>query len=96
LLSFERAEAARLSFLLAIPWLVAVAFWEGFNLYELGTPIVARDAAFAVGGTAIAGLIAIAALMAWLRRRSFAPFVVYRLLFGAALLALIYLQAPLR
>lgn len=95
-LSFERAEAARFSFLLAIPWFAAVAFWEGFNLFESGATIAARDAAFAFGGTALAGLIAIAALMAWLRRRSFTPFVVYRLLFGAALLALIYLQAPLR
>ena len=96
LLSFERVEAARLSFLLAIPWFAAVAFWEGYNLYESGTSLAIRDGALALGSTAIAGLIAIAALMAWLRRRSFTPFVVYRLLFGAALLALIYLQAPLR
>jgi hypothetical protein len=34
--------------------------------------------------------------MAWLRRRTFAPFVVYRVLIGGALLALIYLQTPLR
>jgi undecaprenyl-diphosphatase len=96
LLSFERAEAARLSFLLAIPWFAAIVLWEGYNLYTSEAPIAVRDAAIATGGTAITGLIAIAALMAWLRRRSFAPFAVYRLLTGGALLALIYLQAPLR
>jgi undecaprenyl-diphosphatase len=96
LLSFERVEAARFSFLLAIPWFAAVALWEGYNLYQASAPIAMRDAGFALGVTAIASLIAIAALMAWLRRHGFTPFVVYRLLFGAALLALIYLQAPLR
>jgi undecaprenyl-diphosphatase len=96
LLGFERAEAARFSFLLAIPWFAAVALWEGYNLYRAETPIAVPDAAIAAGATAIAGLIAIAALIAWLRRRSFAPFVAYRLLLGAALLALIYLQTPLR
>src|SRR5262249_8099800 len=90
-LSFERAEAARLSFLLAIPWLAAAALWDGYNLHQSGTPVAGGEAAVVAGATAAAGLIAIAALMAWLRRRSFAPFVVYRLLFGGALLALIYL-----
>ena len=90
-LSFERVEAARFSFLLAIPWFAAVALWEGYNLHQLGTPFAGWEAAVVAGGTAAAGLIAIAALMAWLRRRSFAPLVVYRLLFGGALLALIYL-----
>ena len=33
---------------------------------------------------------AIAALMAWLKRATFTPFVVYRVLLGAALLALSY------
>jgi undecaprenyl-diphosphatase len=95
-LSFERAEAARFSFLLAMPWLAAVALWEGYTLYRERSPIAVQDTALAAVATALAGLLAIAALMAWLRRRSFTPFVVYRVLVGGALLALIYLQAPLR
>ena len=62
----------------------------GYRQLELALELLAAVA------TALAGLVAIAALMAWLRRRSFTPFVVYRVLVGGSLLALIYLQAPLR
>ena len=92
LLSFERPEAARFSFLLAMPALAAVVVWDAFTLYETGTLMPVREAAVAAFASGGAGLIAIAALMAWLRRASFMPFVVYRLLFGAALLALVYLN----
>jgi undecaprenyl-diphosphatase len=91
LLSFERPEAARFSFLLAMPALAAVIFWDALALYETGAPVPVRDVALAAVASGAAGLIAIAALMAWLRRATFTPFVVYRLLFGAALLALVYL-----
>ena len=49
-----------------------------------------RDALLAAGMTFIAALIAIAAMMAWLRRATFTPFVVYRVCLGAFMLAVIY------
>ena len=39
-----------------------------------------------VGVSAAAGYLVIAWLLAWLRRRSLAPFVLYRVAFGLALL----------
>ena len=48
------------------------------------------DVVVSSGEQVTVGLLAIAFLMAWLRRASFAPFVVYRVLLGVALLVLIY------
>jgi undecaprenyl-diphosphatase len=96
LLGFERPEAARFSFLLSIPAIAAAGLWEGKKLYEAGTPQVWHDAVLAAGLSAITGILVIAALMAWLKRSTFAPFVIYRLVLGAGLLAVVYLHVPLR
>lgn len=95
-MGFERAEAARFSFLLSIPAISAAGLWEGMKLYQSGTAQAVHDAALAAGLSAATGVVVIAGLMAWLRRATFAPFVIYRLLLGAGLLAIVYLHVPLR
>ena len=60
------------------------------DLYAGGDVQLSLDAALAAGLAFAAALFAIAALMAWLKRATFTPFVVYRVLLGAALLALSY------
>ncbi|WP_119165184.1 undecaprenyl-diphosphate phosphatase [Algihabitans albus] len=89
-LGFERSEAARFSLLLAIPAIAGAGTLAGLDLYESGDLSLGRDAAIAAGLAFVAALIAIAAMMAWLRHASFAPFVIYRILLGALLLALVY------
>jgi undecaprenyl-diphosphatase len=89
-LGFERAEAARFSLLLAIPAILGAGTLAGLDLYESGDASLGRDAAVAAGLAFVAALLAIAAMMAWLRRASFTPFVVYRIILGALLLALVY------
>ncbi len=42
------------------------------------------------GVSFLAGLIMLAIMMTWLRRRTFAPFAVYRMLIGALILALVW------
>jgi undecaprenyl-diphosphatase len=91
MLNFQRAEAARFSFLLSIPASAAAGLLESYKIYESGNVAVAHDAALVVLLTALAGLGAIAFLMAWLRRATFTPFVIYRLLLGAALLYFVYI-----
>ncbi len=49
-----------------------------------------NDALLMVAFCALAGFLAIAIIMAWLKRAGFGPFVVYRLLLGGFLLWLIY------
>lgn len=90
LLGYERAEAARFSFLLSIPAIMAAGIWEGRKVLETGSAEMLHDALWACGLSAIAGFLAIAFLMSWLRRSTFLPFVIYRLLFGGVLLYLVY------
>ena len=90
LMGFERAEAARFSFLLSIPAIMAGGTWKGLQLAKTGSPEAIHDALLVCGLSALAGFLAIAFLMAWLKRSTFTPFVIYRLLFGGFLLYLVY------
>lgn len=90
LLGYERAEAARFSFLLSVPAIGAAGLWKGLELYRAGDGATLETAGFAAAFSAVAGFLAIAVLMRWLRRSSFAPFVVYRLLLGGFLLYVVY------
>ena len=86
MLGFERSEAARFSMLLAIPAIVAAGTLAGLDLYEAGDARVTADALIAGGLALVTALIAIVAMMGWLRRASFTPFVIYRVGLGLALL----------
>ena len=90
IMGYERAEAARFSFLLSIPAIAAAGLWESRHLLEPEHAARLGDAALSAGIACVAALFAIAVLMAWLRRASFLPFVVYRLLLGALLLFWVY------
>lgn len=89
-LGYERTEAARFSFLLSIPAISAAGIWQGWKLYQVGDTSIINDALLTVAFCALAGFLAIAIIMAWLKRAGFGPFVVYRLLLGGFLLWLIY------
>lgn len=86
-LGLEREAAARYSFLLSIPIIAAAGGWGFVNgLADGGTFEFGRFLAAAI----IAGVFAwltIAAFLAWLRRFGMTPFVVYRMILGAFLLA---------
>jgi undecaprenyl-diphosphatase len=91
-LGYTRAAAARYSFLLAVPAVLASGL---FQVYESltgevagetvswGPTLLATVIAFAVG------LSVIAWLLRYLDRGTFTPFVVYRVVLGLALLALV-------
>ena len=90
-LGYERRDAARFSFLVSLPVTLGAGL---LGVYELaqgengGAHL--HDAALAAGGAFLAALAAIAFLMSWLRRASFAPFVVYRVALGLGLLIWVY------
>ncbi|MCE2509677.1 MAG: undecaprenyl-diphosphate phosphatase [Alphaproteobacteria bacterium] len=90
MLGFEREEAARFSLLLAIPAIIAAGTLEGIHLYEAEDVTLTRDAVVAAGFAFLSALIAIALMMRWLRRASFTPFVLYRVVLGGGLLAFVY------
>jgi len=89
-LGVERPEAARFSFLMAIPAILGAGAFEGYKLYQSGDYAMAGDAALTGFFAFLFGLAAIAFMMAWLRRATFTPFVIYRLILGAGLLIYIY------
>ncbi|MGY9005053.1 MAG: undecaprenyl-diphosphate phosphatase [Alphaproteobacteria bacterium] len=87
---FERADAARFSMLMAIPVILAAGTLTGLDLAKAGNVQLTRDAIMAGGLALFTALVAIAALMGWLRKSSFAPFVIYRILLGVGLLVAAY------
>jgi undecaprenyl-diphosphatase len=86
LLGLDREAAARFSFLLAAPITAGAALVKVPKLVSAGgiTPTLA----LAVAVSAVSGYLAIDVLLRFVRARSYLPFVVYRVLFGAAVLAL--------
>lgn len=90
LLGYERPEAARLSMLLSIPTIAAGGVWLVMKIRETENTNLSQDALFGMAMSFVAGLIAIAFMMAWLKRATFTPFVIYRLILGCLVLATAY------
>lgn len=98
-LGYDRPSAARFGFLLAIPAVF------GSGLYELYTAVTCEPAqeqtcgaGYGLPETAVATVVAfvvgyavIAFLMRYIEKRSFLPFVIYRIALGAVLLVLLSL-----
>lgn len=93
-LGFVRPEAARFSFLLSIPATAAAGILVIGDAIETGAPIT-KDAVITGALTFLVALATIAFLMRLVRHMSFTPFVIYRLLLGIVLLAMIYSGVPL-
>jgi undecaprenyl-diphosphatase len=93
-LGYTRTEAARFSFLLSIPATAAAGLLIIGDAMEHGTPIT-FDAILTGALTFLVALATIAFLMRLVKHMSFLPFVIYRVILGAALLGLIYSGTPL-
>lgn len=89
-LGLERREAARFSMLLSIPAILGAATLAGLDLYSAGNIALGYDSALAAALAFVTALIAISAMMRWLLRASYMPFVVYRILLGGVLLYWVY------
>ncbi|MBD0348691.1 MAG: undecaprenyl-diphosphate phosphatase [Thermoleophilia bacterium] len=90
LLGLDRDSAARFSFLLLIPITLGAVLYEGVTDVLLGELPPGSAGPFAVGvlAAAASGLVAIMALLGYVRRHDYSPFVVYRLI-AAAVVALL-------
>jgi undecaprenyl-diphosphatase len=89
-LGFNRSDAARFSFLLGIPAMTAAGALKLFEAVE-NCQKITMDEILCAGLTFVAGILAIAFLMAVIRRVSFLPFVLYRMVLGGFLLVLVYI-----
>ena len=85
-LGYTRRAAARYSFLLAIPAVLASGLYQFAKTYE---DLPAEDLAATALGTVVSfvvGYAVIVGLLRYLNRGSFMPFVVWRILLGVAVL----------
>ncbi|ROQ40916.1 undecaprenyl-diphosphatase [Frondihabitans sp. PhB188] len=90
-LGYSRPAAARFSFLLAIPAVFGSGLFEVYqsfhdhapNPYSWGDTLAATVVSFVVG------FVVIAFFMNYISKRSFLPFVVYRIVLGVVLFALL-------
>jgi undecaprenyl-diphosphatase len=98
-MGYERAAAARYAFLLAIPAVLGSGFYQVYksiakpclegatnctpDVFGPLETLVATVIAFGVG------LVVIAFFMSYISKRSFLPFVIYRIALGAALMILL-------
>jgi undecaprenyl-diphosphatase len=85
-LGFDRDAAARLSFLMVIPITGGLGLYKGLKLFAVDgglPPGFAAPFLWGIVASGITGFLAVAALLRLIRTRSFAPFVVYRVLAGA-------------
>ena len=87
-LGLDRDSAARFSFLLLLPTTLGAVVWKGLNDIVLGDLPPGSTGPFVVGAlaAAVSGLVAIWALLGYVRRHTYSVFVVYRLLLAAAVL----------
>ena len=90
ILGMERGQAARFSLILGIPTILGAGLLKGWELYESGNLELTASAGIAASLAFVCALIAIAVMMIWLKRSTFTPFVIYRILLGAGLLGLSY------
>jgi undecaprenyl-diphosphatase len=90
-LGLDRDSAARLSFLLLIPTTFGAVLWKGVRDVLLGDLPTGWHGPFVVGMLAAlaSGLLAIVFLLGFVRRHTYAPFVVYRIVIAVVVLGLI-------
>lgn len=86
----DRPAAARFSFLLSLPIIAGAGVFKGAKLLTEGFP-PGTAAPFLWGtlASAVSGFLAIWGLLAYLRRRDFAPFAIYRVIAAAVVLGII-------
>ncbi|MCB1789738.1 MAG: undecaprenyl-diphosphate phosphatase [Gammaproteobacteria bacterium] len=89
LLGFNRAAASRFSFLLAIPTILASSALVTLDLLELDAPVDWGSLGLGVVLSGVAAYLTIALFLRFIERIGMWPFVIYRLLLGAAIFALI-------
>lgn len=87
-LGYTRDAAARLSFLMSLPIIGGAGVYKGFDVVREGGIPPGFEAAFLWGtlASAVTGFAAVWLVLRYVRTRSFAPFVLYRVLAGVAIL----------
>ena len=89
-LRFDRNATARIAFLMSLPLIAGAGAYRGLGIVSTGFP-VGMASGFAAGMTAaaITGWFAVWGTLKFVRSRTFAPFVAYRVALGVFVLCLL-------
>ncbi len=89
-LGFRREAAARLSFLMSLPIIAGAGLYKGLDLIGGSGIPPGFGAAFAWGfaTSAVTGWLAVWGTLRLVRTRTFTPFVIYRVIAGAAIIGI--------
>lgn len=91
-LRLDREPAARFSFLLSMPIVGGAGVYKGLDLLREGLPsAMVWPFIWGTLASAVSGFLTVWLLLAYVRKRDFGPFVVYRLAAAALVFALILL-----
>lgn len=85
-LGLERREAAKFSMLLSIPTIIAAALLTGWEVWQQGNLQEIYWMFDGVVYSYLSSIIAIYLVMWWLKKSTFTPFVIYRIVLGSILL----------
>lgn len=85
-LGLERREAAKFAMLLSIPTIAAAGLLVGYELYQQDNLSMIVEAIDGITYSFIASIFAIYIIMWWLKKSTFLPFVIYRLILGSFLI----------
>ncbi len=85
-LGYSRESAARYSFFMSVPIILAAGLLKTKDLVQQAQPVAWGDLGLGVVLSCLAALACIHLFMRFIERSGFMPYVIYRLLLGAALL----------
>ncbi len=90
-LKFERAAAARLSFLMSLPIIAGAGLYKFADVMGEGGIPSSMTSAFVVGmlTSAVTGYAAVWGTIRYVQTRTFTPFVVYRIVLGLVVIGLV-------
>ena len=90
MLGLNRESAARFSFLLSIPIILAAGLFSVLDLLEQQTAVDWQALLYGAGFSFVAAYLCIFLFLSWISRIGMLPFVIYRLLLGAVLLFIVF------
>jgi undecaprenyl-diphosphatase len=90
IMGYTREAAARYSFLLAVPAVLASGFYQLWRSWDVGSPIAPGPTALATVVAFVVGYGVIVVFLKFVSTRSYLPFVAYRIALGVGVLALLH------
>ena len=91
ILGFNRYDAAKISFFLSIPALLAASVLGIYNIYKVGSPELNYLAIIAVIFSFIFSYLTIAIFLNFIKKFTLTVFVVYRIILSLLILSIVYL-----